>query len=204
MATDPIGAFKAPLYLAWELTHRCNAKCVHCYSASGPTASRQDDLTTDESLAIIDQLADAGLVVLAFSGGEPLLCEDWRRLVGHAVRRGLAVNIGSNGSLINANVAKDLKSLGVKSVTVSIDSHKPEVHDHFRQYSGLHTLALRAIRLLVEEGIRVVVGFTPTKLNWNDGPEVIKLAKDLGASAVNLRAPFLYMSWGWPQQLSVR
>jgi AdoMet-dependent heme synthase len=76
--------------------------------------------------------------------------------------------------------------LGVKSVTVSVDSHQPAVHDHLRQLPGLHSLAVRAISLLTAKGVRVVVGFTPTKLNWKDGPEVIKLAKSLGASAVNL------------------
>lgn len=186
MAADSIGAFKAPLYLAWELTHVCNAKCLHCYSESGPSADCSDELNTDESLAIIDQLADAGLVVLAFSGGEPLIRKDWRRLVAHAVRRGLAVNVGSNGSLITETVGDDLKDLGVKSVTISLDSHKPESHDYFRQYPGLHKVAVRAISLLASKGIRVVVGFTPTKLNWKDGPEVVELAKKLGASAVNL------------------
>jgi MoaA/NifB/PqqE/SkfB family radical SAM enzyme len=78
-----------PLYVAWEITHRCNARCLHCYSASGPDADCSGDLTTDEALAVIEQLADAGVVVLAFSGGEPMMRRDWPVLVRKAVGRGL-------------------------------------------------------------------------------------------------------------------
>lgn len=185
-ASSDFTAFRAPLYIAWETTHRCNAQCVHCYSASGPAASSAGDLTTNEALDVIDQLADAGLLVLAFSGGEPMLRTDWRILVERAVARGLSVNVGTNGSLVTPQTADDLQRLGVKSVTVSIDSHRPELHDRFRGLHGLHARALRGVHLLVERGIRVVVGFTPTRLNWQDGRGVVELAQSLGAAAVNL------------------
>jgi radical SAM protein with 4Fe4S-binding SPASM domain len=74
----------------------------------------------------------------------------------------------------------------VHSVTVSLDSDKPDVHEKFRQLPGLFRLAVRAVRFLVERQVRVVVGFTPTRLNWQDGRGVIELAHTLGADAVNL------------------
>jgi len=184
--TASVGAFSAPLYIAWEITHRCNAKCLHCYSNSSPESLEESELTTEEALSVIDQLSDAGLMVLAFSGGEPLLRKDWERLVHYAVARGLTVNVGTNGSTVTETTADTLKSTGLRSVTVSIDSDKPEAHNHFRQLDGLHPRALRAVSLLAERGIRVVVGFTPTKLNWKDGPGVVRLARELGAAAVNL------------------
>ncbi|MFL6291395.1 MAG: radical SAM protein, partial [Thermoanaerobaculia bacterium] len=181
-----VTAFKAPLYVAWEITHKCNARCLHCYSGSAPDASCQEDLTTEEALGLIDELADAGLLVLAFSGGEPMMRPDWRELVRHAVGCGLSVNVGSNGSLVTARTADDLKHLGVHSVTVSLDSDQPAVHERFRQLPGLFDRAVGAVRLLVERGVRVVVGFTPTRLNWRDGRGVVELAFSLGADAVNL------------------
>ena len=143
-------------------------------------------LPLDAAFSLIDQLADAGVLVLAFSGGEPLMHPHWKKLVGHAVRRGLNVNVGSNGSCITSRNADTLRALGVKSVTISIDSHLPEIHDQFRRLKGLHAKALAAVRLLVARNIRVVVGYTPTKLNWKHGRSVIDLAHDLGANAVNL------------------
>lgn len=178
--------FVAPLYVAWEITHHCNARCLHCYSNSGPEADPNKALPLDAALSLIDQLADAGVLVLAFSGGEPLMHPHWKELVGHAVQRGLNVNVGSNGSCITPRNADTLRALGVKSVTISIDSHVPEVHDKFRRLKGLHAKALTAVRLLVARNIRVVVGYTPTKLNWTHGRSVIDLAHGLSASAVNL------------------
>ncbi|WP_026381365.1 radical SAM/SPASM domain-containing protein [Afifella pfennigii] len=178
--------FAAPLYVAWEITHHCNAKCLHCYSGSGPQESAQEAMPLREAKELIDQLADAGVLVLAFSGGEPMMHRHWRELVGHAVERGLSVNIGSNGSCITERNADLLKYLGVKSVTISLDSHLPQVHDEFRRLPGLHAKAVAAIARLVARGVRVVVGFTPTKVNWRDGREVIDLAYRLGADAANL------------------
>lgn len=181
-----VTAFRAPLYVAWEITHRCNARCLHCYSNSGPDAAVDHDLKTEDALALIDQLADAGLMVLAFSGGEPMLRKDWPVLLERAVQHGICVNIGTNGTSITEEVADRLRQIGVSSVTVSLDSHRAGVHDEFRQYPGLFQKSTRAIRRLVSRGIRVVVGYTPTRLNWRDGRSVIDLACDLGADAVNL------------------
>ncbi len=181
-----VTAFKAPLYVAWEITHKCNARCQHCYSSSSPDCTSVEELSTQEGLELIDQLADAGLLVLAFSGGEPMLRKDWSVLVGYAIRRGLSVNVGTNGSSITEKTALQLKNLGVKSVTVSLDSHLEAVHDDFRQLPGLYQKTIRAIRLLSDQGVRVVVGFTPTRKNWCDGRQVIELAYQLGAEAVNL------------------
>lgn len=181
-----VTAFKAPLYVAWEITQRCNARCVHCYSSSSPDAPTATDLTTQEALGLIDELADAGVLVLAFSGGEPMLRRDWPVLVDRAVRRGLSVNVGTNGSTITRQTAHLLKDLGVKSVTVSIDSHRAAEHDDFRQLDGLFDKATRAIQMLSDVGVRVVVGYTPTRRNQQDGRAIIELAIRLGAEAVNL------------------
>jgi AdoMet-dependent heme synthase len=184
--TAVVATFKAPLYIAWEITHQCNANCLHCYSNSSPGMDVSHDLSTEEALSVIDQLAESGLLILAFSGGEPMLRRDWRELVRHAVARGLSVNLGTNGSSITAQTAQELKDLNVHSITVSIDSHLAEVHDAFRRLPGLHNHAIRAVQRLVEAGVRVVVGFTPTKINWQHGRHVVELAYQLGADAVNL------------------
>lgn len=137
-------------------------------------------------MTVIDQLADAGVLVLAFSGGEPMMRKDWTALVAHAVSRGLRVNVGTNGSTVTEQRANQLKDLGVHSITVSLDSSIPGVHDYFRQYPGLFTMAKRAIERLVRRDLRVVVGYTPTRINWKDGLGVVALAHEMGATAVNL------------------
>mgnify|MGYP002371724998 CR=1 FL=1 len=186
---DPVPStlcFSAPLYLAWEVTLQCNARCLHCYSDSGPGVRDPGELSTAEALRIIDELADAGLLILAFSGGEPLLRPDIDQLIGHAVGRGLVVQIATNGALINARRAAKLAELGVRGVTVSLDGADAATHDQIRQRPGLFKRAVSAIRILAEAGMRVVVSFTPTRLNHEHGLRVIELAKEFGASAVNM------------------
>lgn len=178
--------YTAPVYVCWEITHLCNARCLHCHSGSGEHALTSGELSLKEGYQIIHQLAEAGVRILTFSGGEPLLHPHWQQLVACAVQRGLAVNIASNGTLLNANRVSLLKSLHVKSVTISLDSHLAEKHDQIRGRRGLFEHAVKAIRLLVSAGIRVVVSFTPTKHNYQDGLSVIALAYQLNVDAVYL------------------
>lgn len=173
-------------YVSWEITRRCDARCVHCYAGSGPEAPVDGDLSTAEALALIDQLAAAGEMILAFSGGEPLLRPDWRELVRHAVGRDLIVTLVTNGSRVDDEVAGELAALGLQSVTVSLDSHRPDVHDRIRRLDGLHARALGAIRRLAGRGVRVVVNFTPIRDNRDDARGVVELAWQLGAAAVSL------------------
>jgi radical SAM protein with 4Fe4S-binding SPASM domain len=167
--------FDAPLYLAWEVTLQCNARCLHCYSESGPGIRHPQELSTEKALEVIDELAEAGLLILAFSGGEPLMRRDIFQLIERAAERNLIVNVATNGAIINDRVARRLKESGVSSMTVSLDGANAETHDHFRQFPGLFDRTLEAIKILVKHGLRVVVSFTPSLLNY-----------DLGASAVNM------------------
>jgi radical SAM protein with 4Fe4S-binding SPASM domain len=176
----------APVYVCWEITHLCNARCLHCHSGAGENALTSGELSLKEGYQIISQLAEAGVRILSLSGGEPLLHPHWQQLVTCAIQRGLAVNIASNGSMLNANRVSLLKSLHVQSVTISLDSHLAEKHDQIRGRRGFFEYAVRAIRLLVAAGIRVVVSFTPTKHNFQDGLSVIALAYQLHVDAVYL------------------
>lgn len=173
-------------YVSWEISRRCDARCVHCYSESGPEAPTAGDLTTEEALAVIDQLAASGEMILAFSGGEPLLRADWRELMRHAIDRDLIVTVVTNGSQVDDETADELAALGLQSVTVSLDSHRPEVHDRIRRLEGLHSRALGAIRRLAARGVRVVVNFTPIRDNRGDARAVVELAHQLGAAAVSV------------------
>ena len=173
-------------YVSWEISRRCDARCVHCYAESGPEVPTDRDLSTAEALALIDQLAAGGEMILALSGGEPLLRPDWRDLLRHAVASNLIVNLVTNGSQVDDAVAADLAASGVHSVTVSLDSHRPEVHDRIRRLPGLHARALGAVRRLTGRGVRVVVNFTPIRDNWADAAGLVELAYQLGAAAVSL------------------
>jgi radical SAM protein with 4Fe4S-binding SPASM domain len=175
-----------PLHVAWEITRRCNAHCVHCSSSAGPEVQALQEYSTADALQLIDQLAEAGVRVLAFSGGEPLLRADLPALIRYAAQRGLTTNVCTNGSLLDDAMALRLKEAGLNSVTVSLDGACAETHDNLRQYPGLFDLAVNAIRTLVKQGHRVGISFTPTISNYQQAAQVVQLAHSLGTDSVCL------------------
>src|SRR5450756_2497165 len=113
----PISLY-APFLIVWDFTHKCNLNCKHCYSNSG--AVQEEELTTPQAMAVVDQLADAGVTALAFSGGEPLSRKDFFEVACHAVKRGLYVSVATNGTLVTKENVKRLKQTGVHYVEISI------------------------------------------------------------------------------------
>ncbi|MDA1349226.1 MAG: radical SAM protein, partial [Chloroflexi bacterium] len=85
--------------VVWNVTRRCNLLCTHCYTASTDHAA-VGELVTDEALAVIDDLAEFGVPVILFSGGEPLVREDIFELMAHANAKGVQAVLSSNGTLL--------------------------------------------------------------------------------------------------------
>ncbi|MDD2473382.1 MAG: radical SAM protein, partial [Methanoculleus sp.] len=83
----------------WNLTDRCNLACAHCYSRSGPACGTEEELSTGEALTLIENFAAAGVPLILFSGGEPLLREALPELARAAANRGLRTALSTNGTL---------------------------------------------------------------------------------------------------------
>ncbi len=107
------------LIVAWETTAACNLKCSYC-RASATALPSPDELSTDEALDFIDQLAQQR-PMLILSGGEPLLRPDIFLLARHAVSRGLRVSLASNGTLISPQIADEIAASGISRVSISLD-----------------------------------------------------------------------------------
>src|SRR5512139_3373545 len=102
-------ADKKPV-VVWNITRRCNLKCVHCYAhALGEDEASPDELTTAEGKTLLDDLAQFGAPVVLFSGGEPLVRQDLPELAAYAVSKGMRAVISTNGTLIRAATARTLK-----------------------------------------------------------------------------------------------
>ncbi|MFW9824108.1 MAG: radical SAM protein [Candidatus Thorarchaeota archaeon] len=166
--TIPIG----PPVVFWSVTHRCNLNCTHCY-----VDQDMKEMSFDEACKIIDQLSEAKNFILIFFGGEALLRDDIFDLMKYATEKDVNVALASNGTLIDANVAKTLKKIGVGYVQVSIDGLK-EVHEQIRG-RGTFDKAISAIKHCINEGLYTCIGTTITQLNVHQIYELIELAKDL-------------------------
>ncbi|MDL2207915.1 12,18-didecarboxysiroheme deacetylase [Desulfovibrio sp. OttesenSCG-928-M16] len=169
-------ADKKPV-VVWNMTRRCNLKCVHCY-AHALDEDGQDDISTEQGKALIDDLAAYGAPVMLFSGGEPLVRKDLVELAHHAVGKGMRAVISTNGTLISKSKARELKDVGLSYVGISLDGGQ-EVHDRFRKVPGSFKKALQGIENCQAEGLKVGLRFTINKRNQGEVPVLFDLVRDL-------------------------
>lgn len=162
-----------------EVTRACNLRCKHCLNNSGKVLDNQ--LTTEEIFELIKKLSDAGIQEIRFTGGEPLVHKDIYKMMELATRLGIYVSIGSNGTLIDEEVAEKLKEAGLKRAVVSLDGTK-EKHDFIRG-EGNFDKTLASIKYLQEQGIKIKVNSVIMKNNIED---VIALAKQLNKMKIDL------------------
>lgn len=163
--------------VVWNITRRCNLKCVHCY-AHAKDIEFDNELSTDDGKRIIDDLSAFGAPVILFSGGEPLVRKDLPELADYAVSKGMRAVISTNGTLITAGIAKTLKEIGLSYVGISLDGMKA-IHDKFRGINGSFEKALDGIRNCQNAGIKVGLRFTVNKQNVVDVPKVFDLLEEM-------------------------
>ncbi len=162
--------------VVWNMTRRCNLKCVHCY-AQALDEQGSDEIDTPAAKEIINDLADYGAPVMLFSGGEPLVRRDLVELASHAVGRGMRAVISTNGTLITKAKARELKDVGLSYVGISIDGG-PEVHDRFRGVTGSFDKAMQGVENCQEQGLKVGLRFTVNKRNVTEVPGMFQLLKE--------------------------
>jgi Fe-coproporphyrin III synthase len=174
------GMFRPVVF--WNLTDRCNLSCTHCYSRSGPGRTTEGELTTAEALGVIDDLANLGVPLILFTGGEPLMREDLWDLARHAKDRGLKMALSTNGTLITTELARRIKESGIEYAGISLDGANADTHDRFRNSPGAFEQTLRAFAACGEAGLRCGVRVTLTKENCQELGALVDLSLSLGAS----------------------
>jgi len=163
--------------VVWNITRGCNLNCVHCY-AHAVEISREKELSGDQAMAIIDDLAKFGSPVILFSGGEPFFRPDLMDLAGYAVKKGMRAVISTNGTLIDRQKAEALKEIGLSYVGVSLDGME-EVNDRFRRKKGAFRDALKGIRNCREAGLKVGLRFTMNRSNIGEISSIFDLLEDM-------------------------
>lgn len=200
---DIIGSKQFLRLLFWESTIKCNLACAYCRRLESDESADRD-LSTAQAGYLIEQLAELGagqsmMPVLVFSGGEPLCREDLFELIGNAKLLGIIPALATNGTLINAKVAEQIRDCGVVRVSVSLDGATAEVHDKLRQLKGAFNRAIEGIGYLREKKVPFQINITLTKHNAEQLADVYELAKLLGAIAVHI---FMLVPVGCGQSLA--
>jgi MoaA/NifB/PqqE/SkfB family radical SAM enzyme len=182
MGGRSLDEYGAPLFLAWQLTNRCEARCLACCEESGPDKGWRDELRRDEALGITRQIIDLGIPYVAFGGGEPLNvphCWDIFELLAGA---GIAIKLETNGVHIDDAAASRLHDLGVECIQISVDGATPETHARVRPGSS-YSAALAAIDRLAALGTAPQHVFVPTRLNIDEIVPAYELAARHGCAA---------------------
>lgn len=163
---------KKPVVI-WNVTPACNLTCKHCYAAC-LTAQADDQMSTTEAKAFIDDLAAFGSPVLLFSGGEPLLRPDLTELAAYAVEKGMRAVVSTNGTLLTPGKAAELKDIGLSYVGISIDGTEAH-HNAFRGNPDAFAQALDGVRACHAAGIKVGLRHTITRDTYRDVDDLFDL-----------------------------
>ena len=168
-------------------TDKCNLHCKMC-GACDYSPGDHDMLSLDEWKAVVDSAVKLRTQILSVTGGEAMLRRDVYELMRYAHGRGLAIHLNSNGLLMTEKNIEQLRASGVSTVSISIESAVPELHDYIRgEGSYAKTLeGLQRLRRLAPEiriGLNVVMNkhnlpglHTMVELGQREGVQQIKFA----------------------------
>jgi radical SAM protein with 4Fe4S-binding SPASM domain len=176
-----------PITAVWEITMGCNMRCKHCGSSC--TNPLPDELSTEEALDLVDQIADLGLSWITLSGGEPFIRKDWHLIARRLSDKGVIPNIISNGWLVTDDTISKIKEAKVGTIAISLDGLK-ETHDFIRK-PGSYDRVIKALQQFVAN--EVVCGVVTTISNAN-----IHQLKDLRNVLIDLKVPYWQVQIGLP------
>jgi len=165
-----------PLSVHFDLTYRCNERCVHCYLDHDD----HGELTTAECLKVLDDLARSGTLFLTFSGGEIFLRPDLYEILAAARRLHFDISLKTNALLVTPERAARLREFGVRRVQISVYSDIPAVHDAITKVPGSLQRTLAAIPILLEHGLQVKLACPLMQENLMAYRGVMALAEKLG------------------------
>jgi radical SAM protein with 4Fe4S-binding SPASM domain len=159
-----------PIYAVWEITLACDLACRHCGSRAG--RDRPDELSTEECLDLVDQMADLGTKEVSLIGGEAYLRDDWTKIVRRIRDRGMMAILTTGGRGMTPERAKEAAAAGLQTASVSIDGIEG-THDRLRGVQGSFRAALDALTNLRAAGVQVSANTQINRLSMPEMPQIL-------------------------------
>jgi pyrroloquinoline quinone biosynthesis protein E len=184
-----------PLAVLAELTHRCPLQCPYC---SNPLELERatGELSTDEWLGVIEQMAEMGVLQIHFSGGEPLLRKDLEAMVARAAAVGLYSNLITSAVLLDEARMAALSEAGIDHVQISFQDSEAAGGDRIGGYAGGHAKKLKAARLVRQAHIPLTINLVVHRQNLRHLRAMIDMALELDAHRVEI-AHVQYYGWAY-------
>ena len=168
--------------MQFEITARCNLKCIHCYNVP---EKNKTELSTKKIKSILDELCDKGALFIGFTGGEVLCRKDFFEIAGYARKKGFALRVFTNASLITARIADKIRDIEPFTVEISLYAADPRIHDKITGVAGSYKKTMRAINMLSQRKLNILIKSVIMKENAHEH-------KKLKAFADSIKARFIY------------
>jgi MoaA/NifB/PqqE/SkfB family radical SAM enzyme len=174
--------YSAPLFVAWQLTNRCAARCLACCEESGPDKGWSDELSRAEALSLAQRIAESGVSYVAFGGGEPLGVAHCWELFEQLTAGGVALKLETDGRYLDDAGADRLVALSPQCVQISVDGATAHTHERVRPGSSF-AATIASIQRLTARGCAPQLVFVPNRLNVHEALDTYDLAAALGCQA---------------------
>ncbi len=171
-------SYQRPFILEFEITRRCNLKCVHCYAEATDQVPK-NDLSLAEISAALDDGRKLGIPELSLTGGEVMIRPDFLEVIDAGLDRGYNVRFVSNATLLDDHLLRELCRRPIKMITVSLDATEAAVHDRIRG-PGSHQAAVRGLDMLAEAGFKVSVITAFSKINLGQFDSLLDFCLERG------------------------
>lgn len=172
-----------PVVCEFEITNICPLDCMHCVQHKG---NKSNSLTTNKIKSVLCELRDIGTQEVCISGGEPLMHPNFREIVHHSIKLGLATSLYTSAVIVSQVLASQLYDIGIKKVFVTLLGDNPAVHDQISRKAGSFRKTVQGIKNLVVHNFYVIVHVPILKPNYKNISGTVDLCEDLGVDAFHL------------------
>lgn len=173
-----------PYAVSWNITNKCNLKCKQCNLEFNNEI--YNELSYDECLKVIDDLAENKVFLISFTGGEPLVRKDLKDLISYAHSKRITTCIATNGLLLDDDFLKHIKSNGTTAIGISLDSFIRDKNDSIRGFKTYDRI-INAIKIAINYGINVIISVVINRNNIKELPDFLSSAYSLGCKRVKVQ-----------------
>jgi radical SAM protein len=168
-----------PFLVIWEVTQACDLACKHCRASAQPER-HADELSTEEGMRLIDQIAELEVPIFVMTGGDPIKRPDVFDLVRYATSKGVHAALTPSATpLLTREVIFKLKEAGLARIAVSLDGSTAEIHDTVRGVHGAYERTLETLRWANEAGLPIQVHTTVSRHNAPDLDRLVDMLEEM-------------------------
>ncbi|MBI5633654.1 MAG: radical SAM protein [Nitrospirae bacterium] len=173
-------SLRVPLSGSLDLTHRCNLRCLHCYTGDHSGDMLVPEMDTGKIISLLDEICDAGCLYLLFTGGEPLLREDFPGIYRYAKEKGFLISVFTNGTLISDSIVKLFEELPPRIIEISLYGATEQTYDKITGVKGSYKKCIAGIEQLLARRINVRLKTILMTMNSHEFSAIEDTAKAFG------------------------